>query len=107
MFAELGNITLFCAGERWAELRRPGLLADIGQRLDRLQSALGDREWLAGRFSIADIAMVTVLREVRDSGLLDSRPGLAAYLRRGTARPAFAAALHAQLADLQPEPAMA
>lgn len=37
----------------------------------------------------------------------DARPGLAAYLRRGTSRPAFAAALHAQLSDLQPEPALA
>lgn len=103
LFMELGNIDLLCAGEPWAKLRRPGLMAAAGQRLDRLETALDGREWLAGGFSIADIAMVTVLREVRDSGLLDTRPRLAAYLERGVTRPAFAAALYAQLADFQTE----
>lgn len=104
---ELDTVDTFCAGEEWAQLRRPGLLADAGQRLDRLEAALGERDWLAGRFSIADIAMVTVLRGMRDAGLLESRPRLAAYVERGIGRPAFAAALHAQLSDLQPEPAAA
>ncbi|QCO66696.1 glutathione S-transferase family protein [Luteimonas yindakuii] len=107
VFMEIGNVEIFCRDEPWARLRRPGLLAEAGQRLDRLQAALGTRDWLAGDFSIADIAMVTVLRGVGDTGLLDSRPGLAAYLQRGIARPAFAAALRAQLADFQPAPAAA
>lgn len=104
---ELANVDIFASGEEWARLRRPGLLADAGQRLDRLEDALGDREWLAGGFSVADIAMVTVLRGLRASGLLDGRPRLAAYVERGVGRPAFAAALHAQLSDFQPEPVAA
>jgi len=104
LFMELGTVDIFCAGEPWAKLRRPGLLAAAGQRLDRLEAALGEREWLAGAFSIADIAMVTVLREARDTDLVATRPQLAAYVERGISRPAFAAALYAQLADFQPEP---
>ena len=107
VFMEIANVEIFCQGEPWAVLRRPGLLAEAGQRLDRLEAALDDRDWLAGGFSIADIAMVTVLREVGDTGRLDHRPALAAYLQRGIARPAFAAALHAQLTDFQAEPTAA
>lgn len=96
---EHANVTIFSAGEEWARLRRPGLEAQLGQRLDRLAAAMGDREWLAGAFSIADIAMVTVLREMAGSALLADRPVLADYVARGMARPAFQAALAAQLAD--------
>lgn len=95
---ELSNVDLFSRREEWAKLRRPSLLTDLGKRLDRLQAALGECEWLGGAFSVADIAMVTVLRDTGDSGLLDERPALADYVERGTARPAFAAALAAQLA---------
>lgn len=66
MMFELGQVTMFAADQPWAELRKPGLLAAIGKRFDRLADALGDREWLTGRFSIADIAMATVLREAQD-----------------------------------------
>ena len=45
----------------FAALRRPGVLEFIGGRLDGLSSALGDKPYLAGEFSIADIAMSTVL----------------------------------------------
>lgn len=104
LFMELGNVDIFCRDEAWATLRRPSLLAETGQRLDALEAALGTRDWLGDAFSVADIAMVTVLREARDTGLFDPRPRLAAYVQRGIARPAFAAALQAQLADFQSEP---
>lgn len=104
MMFELGQVTLFAAGERWAELRKPSLLDFIGGRLDRLAAALGSREWLAGPFSVADIAMATVLREAQDTDLLTERPVLAAYLERATARPAFARALAAQLAAFSDKP---
>lgn len=107
LLMELGNIDLFAADELWAKLRRPSLLEALGQRLDRLAAALGARDWLADTFSIADIAMVTTLREARDSGLLDSRPRLAAYVERGMSRPAFQAALAAQLNDFKAEPVTA
>ncbi|MCW4461532.1 glutathione S-transferase family protein [Sphingomonas sp. BT-65] len=104
---ELSNIEIFAAGEKWAELRRPSLIEFAGQRLDRLATAIEGREWLAGRFSIADIAMATVLRNVEGSGLIEERPVLMAYLERAIDRPAFKAALAAQLADFKPAPAAA
>lgn len=107
MLFELGNVEIFSAGEQWAELRKPSLMEAIGQKLDRLAAAMGEREWLAGQFSIADIAMATVLRQAEGSGLLTDRPVLLAYLERAIARPAFKAALSAQLADFKPEHAPA
>lgn len=104
MIFELGHVTLFAAGEPWAELRKPGLFAFIGERFDRLATALGEREWLAGPFTIADIAMATVLREAQDTDLLNERPVLARYLARAIARPAFARALDAQMAAFTPQP---
>lgn len=106
-FFQIGDVTLFSADQPWAELRRPSLIADAGKRLDRLVAALGDRKWLAGDFSIADIAMVTVLREDGGTGVVSNRPALAAYVKRGTARPAFQRALSAQLADFRPDPSVA
>jgi glutathione S-transferase len=97
-FFELGNIEIFAKGEKWAELRRPGLLEFMGQRLDCLGDALKGRDYLAGAFSVADIAMATVLREAGDTDLVSARPVLAAYLERCLDRPAFSRALDAQLA---------
>ncbi len=98
LFFELGNVDLFSKGEKWAELRRPSLVAFLGQRLDRLVTALGDKQWLLGDFSVADIAMATVLREGKEDDIITSRPTLAAYVARAEARPAFQRALAAQLA---------
>lgn len=67
-------------------------------RLDNLEPVLAEREWLAGAFSIADIAMADVLRPVdRFDGLAD-HPACRTYLMRATSRPAFAKALADQLA---------
>jgi glutathione S-transferase len=92
------NVAVFAKKEEWAGLRRPSLLQELGNRLVRLQDALGTREWLAGAFSIADIAMITVLRSADDSGLLEERPALSAYIARGMERPGFKAAMADQLA---------
>jgi glutathione S-transferase len=96
-FFELGNVEIFAKGEKWAELRRPGLLEFMGQRLDSLSDALSGRDYLADEFSAADIAMATVLREAGDTDLVSSRPVLAGYLSRCLERPAFKRALEAQL----------
>ncbi|MBB4859036.1 glutathione S-transferase [Novosphingobium chloroacetimidivorans] len=100
---EWANVAIFSKKQEWAALRKPSLMADLGGRLDRLQDALGDREWLGEAFSVADIAMVTVLRGADDSGLLEERPALAAYVQRGVSRPAFQTALAAQLAAFSDE----
>jgi len=67
-------------------------------RLQRLEPVLAGREWLAGRFSIADILMADVLRLVdRFDGLKDN-PAVSAYVARATARPAFQKAYDDQMA---------
>ena len=68
------------------------------QRLARLSQALGPREWLEADFSIGDIVMIDVLRNASPA-LLAPYPNLAAYVARGTARPAFQSAMAAHLAD--------
>src|SRR3546814_3348308 len=75
----------------------------IRQRFGKLAEALGDRPWLAGDFSVADIAMATVLREGIESGAVAEHPKLEAYLARCLARPAFDRALKAQLAAFRSE----
>jgi glutathione S-transferase len=67
-------------------------------RLDRLENVLKDREWLTAAFSIADILMVDVLRLVNRFGALADHPACAAYMGRGTARPAFQKAHADQIA---------
>jgi glutathione S-transferase len=95
---ELTNIEVFSRNEQWAQMRRPSLLTALGKRLDRLEARMDAESWIAGDFSIADIAMTTVLRELGLRGLLADRPILSGYLDRATARPAFKTALEAQLA---------
>lgn len=105
---ELGNIDLFCKDEQWAKLRRPGLIEFLGGRLDQMAEALGDKDYLVGDFSVADIAMSTTLRETERSGMLEQRPALSAYLARCIDRPAFKRALEAQMvpfAKNEPQPA--
>ncbi|MEQ9448109.1 MAG: hypothetical protein RLN70_04270, partial [Rhodospirillaceae bacterium] len=60
----------------------------------------------AGDFSVADIAMVEVLRVVAAEEALDAHPDLAAYVERATSRPAFKKAMadhmqHWQAADAE------
>jgi glutathione S-transferase len=70
----------------------------IEMRLDNLIAYLGDEEYLIDRrFTAADLLMSSVLRILRTTDLLDSRPVLAAYRDRCEARPAFKKALDAQL----------
>ncbi|MGP1352567.1 MAG: glutathione S-transferase family protein [Parasphingopyxis sp.] len=104
---ELATVDIFAKGEEWAELRRPSLLETIGARFDRLADALGDKHYLVGDFTVADIAMATVLREAGDTDLVGSRPALAAYRDRCLARPGFEKALADQMAAFArnaPEP---
>lgn len=92
-------IDLFYKGEEWASLRRPGAEDFVKLKLKRLSDWLGDKQWLEGdRFTIGDLVMVTVLRFLRHTDLVDQSPNLGAYVRRGEARPAFQQALADQLA---------
>ncbi len=95
---ELAAIEMFSAGEQWADLRRPEARKNLDRRHRAVAAALGSREWLAGAFSIADIAMVSVLRSSASMETLGDHPSLAAYVQRGSDRPAFRQAVADQLA---------
>ena len=94
----LTAIDLFYAQEEWAKARRPGVLAVVQQRLQDLATALGDRSYLEGRFTAADLLMTTVLRFLRHTSIVAEIPVLENYRSRCEARPAFQRALAAQMA---------
>ena len=95
---EFATINVFAKEEAWAIQRRPSLLASIGVRLDGLAQALAEKTFLVGEFTVADIAMAMVLKELQDTDLVSGRPRLSAYLDRCLARPAYQRALDAQIA---------
>lgn len=85
-------------GKPWYAERLPMLDERVHARLAELSSRLGDADWLDGAFSAGDLLMVTVLRRLGGSGLLEKYPNLMAYIARGEARPAYQRAFEAQLA---------
>ncbi len=91
--------TLFDADKPGAAEFAPATEERLHARLVQLGDALGDRPWLEDRFTVADLLMVCVLRQLSRSGRLGSHPRLASYVERGEDRPAFHRALAAQLAD--------
>jgi glutathione S-transferase len=105
-FAALNSIEIFSApwallafspesrqGPEWE--RWDGLLRN---RLKRLEPVLAAREWLAGRFSVADILMADVLRLPDRFDALADYSACRGYVARATTRPAFAKAYADQIA---------
>lgn len=89
----------FYADQEWAKLRKPSADEFARLKLKRVSDRLADNDWLEGdRFTIGDLMMVTVLRLAAKGELLSDTPNLAAYVKRGEARPAFGRALEDQLA---------
>ncbi|MEJ5975389.1 glutathione S-transferase family protein [Novosphingobium sp. PS1R-30] len=97
---DLQWVDVFRAREGWTKEARPGFVDFLRVRLTHLEEAMEPDTWLAGTFSIADILMVTVLREIRHTDILDDYPKLKAYKERGEVRPAFIQALADQAGDL-------
>lgn len=97
MIFELVNIDIFNRGQEWTKERRPQVVEKIDARLKLLADALGDREWFEGRFTIGDMMMISVLRNLRHTDLVARHPSLAALVARGEERPAFQRALADQL----------
>ncbi|WP_085808220.1 glutathione S-transferase family protein [Sphingomonas sp. TZW2008] len=115
MFAALNTVeppimdhafaTLFEAGEPWSKPRLPSIEQRIHDRFGEVARRLGDREWLEdATFTAGDLMMISVLRIMEEDGFLAPHPNLAAYVARGTARPAFARALADQLAGFTGSP---
>ena len=108
MFAALGTVEppiversaafLLERDKRWYDERLPMLDQRVRDRLDQLAARLGDADWLDGAFSAGDLLMVTVLRRLESSGILEDYPTLTAYIARGEARPAYKRAFADQLA---------
>ena len=65
---------------------------------------LGENDWLDGGFSVGDLLMVAVLRQLNGTPLLGAHDNLAAYVARGEMRPAFQRALAAQMAGFTAAP---
>ncbi|WP_148255415.1 glutathione S-transferase family protein [Aidingimonas lacisalsi] len=70
----------------------------LASRLQHMESLLAEREWLAGAFSIADIAMADALRLVDRFGGMADYPACREYVARATARPSFVKAHADQMA---------
>ncbi len=104
---QLLAIDIFNRGQEWTKERRPQVVEFLETRLGKLSEALGDKVWFEGQFTIGDLMMVAVLRQLRHTDILGKFPNLAALVGRAEARPAFQRALSDQLAvfaEHQPAP---
>ena len=88
----------------WYQERLTILDDRVGVRLGELSTRLGDADWLDDAFSAGDLLMVTVLRRLYGSGVLEKYPNLSAYVARGEARPAYKRAFDDQLAVFTAKP---
>lgn len=100
-------VTILERDQPWYEHRLRALDDIIRKRLDDLSARLGHADWLDDAFSAADILMVTVLRRLQGTGILDAYPNLAAYIARAEARPAYKRAFDAQRAVFNAAPTTA
>lgn len=106
LFAALNSVEM--ASLPWALVQFSGDVVDspglrflddfLKIRLHRMEPVLAGREWLAGRFSVADILMADTLRLVDRFDGLEGHPACRDYLARATARPAFIKAHADQMA---------
>ena len=93
MFGQLGFFAKFAGAEIEDPRPRARYAAEVRRLLDVLEKALEGRDWIAGDYSIADIAIAPWLRslefyEVRELVGWWDRPNLIAYLDRFLDRPA-------------------
>jgi glutathione S-transferase len=101
---ELGMATLVERDKTWYAERQPILEERVRVRLGELSSRLGKSDWLDDAFTAGDLLMVTVLRRLDGSGLVEKYPNLSAYVARGEARPAYKRAFEDQLAVFTGKP---
>lgn len=73
-----------------AQERREVLVKEAQRRLAGLECRLDGRQWIVGEdFTVADILLATVLRQVRHTDLIEQYPRLKAYYTKAMARPAW------------------
>ncbi|WP_342379549.1 glutathione S-transferase family protein [Myxococcus stipitatus] len=94
--SQLLMVDLLGASDPTGAQRRPGLVKYSERVLGALEDWLGSRAYLVGEaFTVADILMATVLREVRNAGVLEGFPKVSAYRVRCESRPAWQRTLDA------------
>jgi glutathione S-transferase len=107
VIAALNSVDL--ASQPWALFRFMGYPGEspeakfvedfLKARRERMEAVLANREWLVeGRFTVADLLMSDVLRQVDRFNGLAKYPACRAYLARATARPTFVKAYDDQMA---------
>jgi len=101
---DLGIAKILEHDKIWYGERLPILEDRVRVRLGELSSRLGNANWLDDAFSAGDLLMVTVLRRLSGSSLLETYTNLAAYVARGEARPAYKRAFEDQLAVFTGKP---
>jgi glutathione S-transferase len=85
--------------------RRANLVTWAQRALGAVEQHLGEHAYVAGEaFTVADILMVTVLRQARRGGLLATFPRCEAYRQTCEARPAWARTVAAYEQRLGAEP---
>jgi glutathione S-transferase len=83
-------------GAATGALRRPALVDRAREKFTVLEEQLSSRPYLAGgEFTVADITMTTILREVRKTDLIERFAALNDYFVRCQARPAWRRTLRA------------
>jgi glutathione S-transferase len=86
---EMTMIDIGMRGEG-ARAGRATLVKEVNRWFDGLERRLDGREWIASEtFTVADILLATVLRQIRDIDLIEPYPQLMAYRARALARPAW------------------
>lgn len=95
----LAMIDIFRKDKMWAQEGRPDTMQMLESRLRDLDKWLDGKMFLEGEsFTAADLMMTTVLRNLRQTELLEKDfPRLGAYKKMHEARPAFQRALAAQM----------
>ena len=95
---QITTAAVFHGEAEWSDGAVAAMKPFAQKRLERVADALGDKDWLAGEFSIADILMASLfLNDVLE--LANEQPALKAYRARAFERPAFQRARAAQMAD--------
>ena len=95
---QITTAAVFHGEADWSDGALAAMKPFAQKRLQRVADALGDKDWLAGGFSIADILMASLfVNDVLE--LANEQPVLKAYRARAFERPAFQRARAAQMAD--------
>lgn len=97
----VAEVEYFLDDEEQKRVRRPLVLQAANRRLEQLQGALGEQQFLVGEgFTIADLMTASVLKIARNLDLLSSFSRLLAYQNRCLDRPAYRKAVDDQRANI-------